>query len=205
MSPTAFADKIKINRSSLTHIFSGRNQPSLDIAKKILLAFPEISTEWLIMGMGDMLQPVPSEMEEPTNVKTVDNMQQTDLFSGTEDAYPELEAEDAVGERVMPDSVPSAPEAAVRENRDGGAVGGKLGLSEIKVPVGVVESTPAPVESVRTEPAPRQGRGRSRATEPHISGIGPKRDRISNSPGDKKIVKIVFFYDDRSFEEYRPS
>ena len=34
MSPTNFADTIDINRSSLTHIFSGRNQPSLDVAKK---------------------------------------------------------------------------------------------------------------------------------------------------------------------------
>ena len=77
MSPTAFADKININRSSLTHIFSGRNQPSLDVAKKILTAFPEISTEWLIMGMGEMLQPVPEVEEKTVTVKTVDNMQQT--------------------------------------------------------------------------------------------------------------------------------
>jgi len=85
MSPTAFADKINVNRSSLTHIFSGRNQPSLDIAKKILIAFPEISTEWLIMGMGNMIQDVPVPTETPVPVKNVDNMQQTDLFSGTED------------------------------------------------------------------------------------------------------------------------
>ena len=54
MTPSQFAEAIEINRSTLTHLFSGRNQPSLDIARKILNAFPEISTEWLIMGVGPM-------------------------------------------------------------------------------------------------------------------------------------------------------
>ena len=56
LTPALLAEQIGINRSSITHIFSGRNQPSLDIAKKILHYYPEIKTEWLIMGMGGMLR-----------------------------------------------------------------------------------------------------------------------------------------------------
>ena len=183
MSPTAFADKININRSSLTHIFSGRNQPSLDVAKKILQAFPEISTEWLIMGMGDMLQPVPEVVETPVQVKTVDNMQQTDLFSGTEDYI----GNDVVTPASIVDS----------ENKDKGVEATNVAPEqqpqvEEKVPEVVV-------------PAPRPVRGRGRSSESNNSGLVQRRDRISNSQSDKKLVKIVFFYEDRSFEEYRPS
>ena len=54
LTPASLAEQIGINRSSLTHLFSGRNQPSLDLAKKILHCYPEIKTEWLIMGVGEM-------------------------------------------------------------------------------------------------------------------------------------------------------
>ena len=56
LTPASFAETIGINRSNLTHLFSGRNQPSLDLAKKILHYYPDIKTEWLIMGMGNMLR-----------------------------------------------------------------------------------------------------------------------------------------------------
>ena len=56
LSPASFAEQIGINRSNLTHLFSGRNQPSLELAKKILHYYPEIKTEWLIMGVGQMLR-----------------------------------------------------------------------------------------------------------------------------------------------------
>lgn len=53
-TPAQFATELGINRSNLTHVFSGRNQPSLDLTRKILETFPEIKAEWLIMGTGPM-------------------------------------------------------------------------------------------------------------------------------------------------------
>lgn len=194
MSPTAFADKININRSSLTHIFSGRNQPSLDVAKKILVAFPEISTEWLIMGMGEMLQPISAEPDKPVT-KTVDNMQQTDLFSGTEDALVHDAATKVADDEPIMDS--KGEETTVE-------------IDEKDIPAETEDAQPI-VEQVVTEPrqtnepSVRPTRGRTRVSESRISAVGPRRERILNSPSDKKIVKIVFFYEDRSFEEYRPS
>lgn len=194
MSPTAFADKININRSSLTHIFSGRNQPSLDVAKKILIAFPEISTEWLIMGMGSMIQEVPVQSDSTTSVKTVDNMQQTDLFSGTEDDLIDenvaevADAEPVIEEVATVEQEPTAQETTQNEPQQA--------IAE-----------PVKEEIVVNDPpvvAPARTRGRGRLSESHIPASAPRRDRISNSQGDKKLVKIVFFYEDRSFEEYRP-
>ena len=48
MSASQFADVINIPRSSISHIISGRNKPSLDVVQKILKSFPEISAEELL-------------------------------------------------------------------------------------------------------------------------------------------------------------
>lgn len=48
MSASQFADKLGIPRSSISHILSGRNKPSLDVVQKILRVFPEISAEDLL-------------------------------------------------------------------------------------------------------------------------------------------------------------
>lgn len=48
LSPSYFADTIGIQRSSISHILSGRNKPSLDIIQRILKVFPDIDRDWLI-------------------------------------------------------------------------------------------------------------------------------------------------------------
>lgn len=50
LSPSGFADKIGIQRSSVSHVFSGRNKPSIDFLEKILNVYPEIDVTWLITG-----------------------------------------------------------------------------------------------------------------------------------------------------------
>jgi transcriptional regulator with XRE-family HTH domain len=50
LSPSGFADKIGIQRSSVSHIFSGRNKPSIDFLEKILNVYPDINVTWLITG-----------------------------------------------------------------------------------------------------------------------------------------------------------
>ncbi len=56
LSPSKFADEIGIQRSSMSHIMSGRNLPSLDLILKILQKFNDINSEWLIQGIGPMLK-----------------------------------------------------------------------------------------------------------------------------------------------------
>jgi transcriptional regulator with XRE-family HTH domain len=48
LSASQFADKLGIPRSSISHIISGRNKPSLDVVQKILKVFPEITAEDLL-------------------------------------------------------------------------------------------------------------------------------------------------------------
>jgi DNA-binding XRE family transcriptional regulator len=50
----SFADLIGVQRSSMSHIINGRNNPSLDFVIKTLQQFPKISPEWLLTGIGEM-------------------------------------------------------------------------------------------------------------------------------------------------------
>jgi transcriptional regulator with XRE-family HTH domain len=52
LSASAFADKLSVQRSSISHILSGRNKPSLEFVMKILNSFPEVELYWLLNGKG---------------------------------------------------------------------------------------------------------------------------------------------------------
>ena len=54
MNAGLFAEKIGISAASLSHILSGRNNPSLDVMMKIRKAFGYVSWEWLLEGVGEM-------------------------------------------------------------------------------------------------------------------------------------------------------
>lgn len=52
LSASSFADKIGVQRSSLSHLLSGRNKPSLDFILKILDVFPDVDLYWILNGKG---------------------------------------------------------------------------------------------------------------------------------------------------------
>jgi transcriptional regulator with XRE-family HTH domain len=54
LNSAQFALEIGINGSSLSHILNGRNKPSLEVLKKILSRYPNISSDWLILGIGSI-------------------------------------------------------------------------------------------------------------------------------------------------------
>jgi len=55
LTNSSFADKIGVPRSSISHILSGRNNPSLDLIIKILQSFPEINADFLLRGEATTL------------------------------------------------------------------------------------------------------------------------------------------------------
>ena len=56
LNASLFADKIGVQRSSISHILSGRNKPSLDFVIKILTVFPEVDASWILSGKGNFLK-----------------------------------------------------------------------------------------------------------------------------------------------------
>ena len=71
LSSSAFADTIDFNRSSISHLLSGRNKPSLEFVMKVLEKFPEVKLYWLLNGTGSFPDSDP-EIEFPE-----DNVSQT--------------------------------------------------------------------------------------------------------------------------------
>ena len=63
-SASSFAEKIGVQRSSISHILSGRNKPSLDFVLKVLSSFPDVELYWLLNGKGTF----PSSSEKQTTV-----------------------------------------------------------------------------------------------------------------------------------------
>ena len=55
LSPAQFADLIGVQRSSISHLISGRNKPSLEFIQRILKTFPEINTDWMLSGKGTIM------------------------------------------------------------------------------------------------------------------------------------------------------
>jgi len=50
MTNASFADAIGVQRSSISHVLSGRNNPSVDFIQKILDTFPKVDANWLVAG-----------------------------------------------------------------------------------------------------------------------------------------------------------
>ncbi len=89
ISSGILADRIGVQRSSISHILSGRNKPSYDFLRKFLVAFPDVNAEWLLTGNGNMLKaPV-----------------QKGLFGQTE----------TVSENIQEEKVPSEPDSSLQD------------------------------------------------------------------------------------------
>lgn len=56
LTPSKFAEAIGIQRSAMSHIISGRNNPSLDVLVKILERFTYVDSDWLLFGKGEMMR-----------------------------------------------------------------------------------------------------------------------------------------------------
>ncbi|MBD0831930.1 helix-turn-helix domain-containing protein [Aestuariibaculum sediminum] len=97
-SASSFAEKIGVQRSSISHILSGRNKPSLEFVLKILSAFPEVELYWLLNGKGSfpakkeikeqkILEPTPvssEKIKKEAIAKAPENLPEEKIFSENE-------------------------------------------------------------------------------------------------------------------------
>lgn len=189
-----FAEEIGIQPSGISHILSGRNNPSLDFVMKVIKRWPEINISWLMFGKGEMYDHN-SNASSPTSVPSnpaptspVEQSKDFDLFS-----QPNINIES---------------EPAVTHNSPV-----TVDTEAVKDPVMPPLRVPQKPESVTVqEPAPQFV---STNNMTHID-VHPKpvENHVDNTPKppvpvqrtlDKKsIVKIIVLYNDHSFSEYFP-
>lgn len=62
ISAAAFSEMVTVNRSTISHLLSGRNKPSLEFVLKVLKVFPEVELYWLLNGEGHF--PTPSKIQK---------------------------------------------------------------------------------------------------------------------------------------------
>lgn len=133
LSASSFADKVNVQRSSISHLLSGRNKPSLDFVLKILDVFPELNLYWLLEGTGSYLK---NDRDEDT---TPEEKKPATLFTEME-------------EKQFPK----------------------------------ISSTKVPIESNVEKPSTYS-------------------TLFSQKSEGKELEKIVLFYRDGTFQEYKPS
>lgn len=89
LTASSFADKINVQRSSISHLLSGRNKPSLDFILKVIESFPDVDLLWLLNGKGNFpkgenYNPEKIDSSSPIqNAENVDRFISPDLFSNT--------------------------------------------------------------------------------------------------------------------------
>jgi transcriptional regulator with XRE-family HTH domain len=189
LTASQFADLIDVQRSSMSHILSGRNNPSLDFVHKILKAFPLLNTDWLMSGTGEMYKSEKKQEEAKNNESTIQPKNQVgDLFN----LFDSVETDTTLNKNSFPDEPnrvvevvneflvksEDLPISAKSDIKSDGYVE-KPALetpSELNIPVQPLQ-TPAKIDS-----------------------------RVVEKLGDeaKKVEQIVIFYTDKTFSVYRP-
>ena len=94
LTAAKFADDIGVQRSSVSHILSGRNNPGFDFIQKMLKRYPHLNAEWLIMGTGTVVKPMQQASlfdlsAQPDNTN-VGEMEETVIFSAERKSEPAL-------------------------------------------------------------------------------------------------------------------
>jgi len=156
-----FAEEIGIQPSGMSHILSGRNNPSLEFVNKVIRRYPEIDANWLLLGKGQMYAAGATEspaISEPT-LFAPPAPSPAPVYTPVPDPVPE------------PEPVPEAKEEERVEIR--------------------AEETRQDLSALLSE-------------EPGQEKVEGIKEPAPVSTDKRRLVKILFFYNDRTFEEYRP-
>ncbi len=169
-----FAEEIGIQPSGMSHIMSGRNNPSLDFVSKVIRRYPEIDANWLLMGKGEM-------------------------YSGVKDGGVGMIKEETVQESAPTlfsvDAMPPAPSSSL--STPSVAESNSVFATEM-------DNNPSRVE--KKESRESSGEWELQSLHDNVDmERHQERDVQKEEPATgRRLVKILFFYDDRTFEEYRP-
>jgi len=116
MNSAQFAAEIGIQGSTLSHILNGRNNPSLDVLKKVLNRFRTVSSDWLILGVGSMYR-AEKQSQAPTLFDSINENSSKSTISEPKI----LEKLQSVSEVIQQNS-PQIPEAAVQSTSEARSV-----------------------------------------------------------------------------------
>lgn len=112
ISQSQFADTIKVVRASVSHVLSGRNNPGYDFIKAIMLAYPNLNMEWLMLGKGKMYKDQVNEQQKPVHASLPAPTEgslfyEDDMYPTEEEFMPSPEPESAADiETLLENRIP---------------------------------------------------------------------------------------------------
>lgn len=198
MNPTEFADEIGVQRSSISHILSGRNNPSLDLVTKILNRFPEIDSNWLVLGKGSLVvksedkssQDVNNETSKPSeslfdevNDDLFTDSQKSNLLKLEKDKVEDLQRKIEILEG----------KSAIIENMP--AVNERIPVSKDNA---ISNSKEIINDEMKSSVIPNQKEDDNSEISNHIIS---NELSIKKNDSNKHIKKLIIFYSDNSYEE----
>lgn len=129
-SSSEFADEIDVQRSSISHILSGRNKPSLEFIVKIKNRFPEINWDWIILGNGEMLK---NETSSTSENNSTENIESPDLFTLIDEDYKnEIFVQENIQKKIQRESDKSFPSPRKENLSDSQRLEVQENISEIQ-------------------------------------------------------------------------
>ena len=107
LSDAQFAEAIGISRGAVSQIKSGRSYPSLDVALKILDRYPDLSSDWLLLGKGEMYRSdeLSNPMIKPVLTAECSSVAENGLNYGV--GNPQNVTQPTVVERIVYKDVPA--------------------------------------------------------------------------------------------------
>ena len=181
ISHATFADEIGVQRSAIAHIAKGRNRPSLEMVTKITDRYPEINVMWLLKGTGSMMNNTPNVISLqqrqviPSSPVIDDSLKHT-LFAQEEEKNTSVQKND---DESFSTSQAKEPVVEIKSSHRSYSVNDFDEEDESQT--STVQPTPPPVKE-------------SHSAENLIPAAVMKKE--------KKISRIVVFYDDNSYEEF---
>lgn len=102
-----FASTIQIGKANISHVLSGRNKPGYDFIKAIMLGYPHLNMNWLMLGTGKMydIQQQPKEKQIPDGTINFEE-ENTSLFDYEFDAEDQDEVLEEPNETNLEDEAP---------------------------------------------------------------------------------------------------
>jgi transcriptional regulator with XRE-family HTH domain len=97
------AEEIGVQASGISHILSGRNNPSLDFVLKMLERYQFLSTDWLLFGKGSMY--ADSKMQTLFDYNLQDNRENTEVTSKKDEIRHDADFQDVIKSKAVMSSI----------------------------------------------------------------------------------------------------
>ena len=104
-SSAQLAEEIGVQASGISHILSGRNNPSLDFVLKMLEKYQFLSTEWLLFGKGSMY--IEARMQNLFDNDVADTTENDRMRNRNQQTRNDIDFQDVIKDKLIKDSVQS--------------------------------------------------------------------------------------------------